>query len=101
MDSKLLFSALSMRSEELTMDEMLSCQKDGQKSSGHYRDILQDLISKVHKEEQLCENLMATKESYTKETASLLGKIDGRIDLARDLLKEVSEVFFNDHKFLF
>ncbi|KAJ1373411.1 hypothetical protein KIN20_035801 [Parelaphostrongylus tenuis] len=121
MDSELIGRALSMRSRELTLEEMLRCPRDETKSIDEYPHVtqwvrgalrrtrgqwfdlalmarqaihpsgkarLQDLLSEIHKEEQLCEDLMAVKESQSKEIASLSEKIDEKVEFARELLEK-------------
>ncbi|KAJ1360687.1 hypothetical protein KIN20_019716 [Parelaphostrongylus tenuis] len=77
-----------MRSRELTLEEMLRCPRDETKSIDEYQARLQDLLSEIHKEEQLCEDLMAAKELQSKEIASLSEKIDDKIESARELLEK-------------
>ncbi|KAJ1372853.1 hypothetical protein KIN20_035137, partial [Parelaphostrongylus tenuis] len=62
--------------------------KDEKKSTDDYQARLQDLLSEVHKEEQLYGDLMAAKGLQSKEITSICEKIDNKIESARELLKK-------------
>lgn len=89
MDPDLVSSTLFVRLQERTIEEMVLGANAESALSDHNDELFRDLISKIYKEEQICENAMATREENSKQIDSLLAVTDiEKVGLAKELLKE-------------
>ncbi|KJH42618.1 hypothetical protein DICVIV_11386 [Dictyocaulus viviparus] len=90
MDADLISSALCARSVEIMLKELELRPNGDTTPSDQYCETLQDLIHRVLKEEQSCEDALAIKQDYEEKILSLSAMIDEeKLKIAQELSEKL------------